>query len=315
MGLGPDRRRRSLIQPMNMQQGILGAWSLLDVSGYVIILAILLTLVGSVVFSLYARSRYNGLARELSAHKRADRPFSERMLTRILEDAREARRTQRAPSHQASIEHHFGEELGGLLLAERFVRAAPGLVIIFGLVGTFYGLSLSIGKLVRLVSGGSTELTDVTTSMTQGLTQALAGMSVAFTTSLLGIAAAVVLTFFGVFFNVSDRRTALLLAIEAHLDRLFGGEVGVAQGGDAGAALHTGGLEASVAEFATSVAGLQESVAQFDAALQGFATTTRDFREFNLHLKDNVQRMSLSFADLSETLKAHSGPLGGRPGR
>jgi hypothetical protein len=40
-----------------------------------------------------------------------------------------------------------------------------------------------------------------------------------------------------------------------------------------------------------------------------FSATTRDFREFNFHLKDNLQRMSLSFGDLSETLKEHTRAL------
>jgi hypothetical protein len=50
---------------------------------------------------------------------------------------------------------------------------------------------------------------------------------------------------------------------------------------------------------------------QFGAALQTFAGTTRDFKEFNLHLKDNVQRMSLSFADASEAVKHHVHTLQG----
>jgi len=44
-------------------------------------------------------------------------------------------------------------------------------------------------------------------------------------------------------------------------------------------------------------------VQSFEHALAHFATSTRDFQEFNLHLKDNIQRMSLSFGDLSDSLK------------
>ena len=54
---------------------------------------------------------------------------------------------------------------------------------------------------------------------------------------------------------------------------------------------------------------------RFDAALQTFSTTTRDFREFNLHLKDNVQRMSLGFGDVSEALKTHVTALKSRDRR
>jgi hypothetical protein len=300
-----------------MQQGILGALSLLDVRGYVIIATIVVTVLSSICFTLFIRGRYAAFARDLSEHTHADRPFSHRVLTRILEDARTAHARQQAADHQARIEQHFDAELGGLLLGERFVRAAPGLVIIFGLVGTFYGLSMSIGKLVRLVAGGGGEASDIGATMTQGLTQALTGMSVAFSTSLFGIASAIVLTFFGVFFNVTDRRTALMVAVENHLDRLLGpigaGAAGTLDGGLV--QVHTANLEQIFADFARSVEDLRDSVGRFDASLQGFAANTRDFREFNLHLKDNVQRMSLSFADVSETLRNHASSLAARPHR
>ena len=64
-------------------------------------------------------------------------------------DAEEAARRSGERNTQAIIEENFQAELGSLLLAERFVRAATGLVIILGLLGTFYGLTLSIGKLVH----------------------------------------------------------------------------------------------------------------------------------------------------------------------
>jgi hypothetical protein len=44
--------------------------------------------------------------------------------------------------------------------------------------------------------------------------------------------------------------------------------------------------------------------------LQVFASTTKDFHEFNAHLKDNVQRLSLTFADLSDSLKSQIGTPG-----
>ena len=68
-------------------------------------------------------------------------------------------------------------------------------------------------------------------------------------------------------------------------------------------ARRTDPLERSVASLSESVDRLEGVVAQFDSAMQAFSTTTRDFTEFNAHLKDNVQRMSLSFGDLSDTLK------------
>jgi hypothetical protein len=184
-------------------------------------------------------------------------------------------------------------------------------MIILGLVGTFYGLTLSIGKLVSLISGDMSQTTDVAEALTQGLTRALSGMSVAFSTSLFGIGAAIVMTLLSVFANVTDRRVAVMVKIEAFLDNVLLNALRAAHGPGAllgaGMAAGAGGDTAPrwVAEFARSVAELDGAVKHFESALETFSTTTRDFREFNLHLKDNVQRMSLTFGDLSETLKEH----------
>lgn len=286
-----------------MQHGLLGSLSLVGVSGLIIIIAIVVVLIASVSVNLVIRARYTSLARDIDDHKRADLPLSHRVLNRVLEDAREAKR-QGGPdaSPQTIIEHHFQQDLGPLLLGERFVRASVGLSIILGLVGTFYGLTLSIGQLVSLVSGDASSVVNVTDAVTSGLAQSLSGMAVAFSTSLFGIAAAIVLTLFNIFSNLTDRRTAVMVSLEAHLDRLLAGEAWAGPAAPGGEAAR---LEHMVQSFVHGVAALQHSVAQFDASLQGFAATTRDFHEFNLHLKDNVQRMSLTFGDLSETVRGH----------
>jgi len=221
---------------------------------------------------------------------------------------------------QAIIEHNIQTDLGALLAGERFVKAATGLTIIMGLLGTFTGLTLSIGKLATLVSGNTPAVADVTEGLTRGLTQALSGMSLAFATSLFGIASAIVMTLAGVFFNVADRRTAFMVQLEAYLDnRLLAAQRGARDaaaraagpgapaGGPSGAA-----IEPVLARFGQSVAALEAAVGQFEGALRTFSGTTRDFREFNLHLKDNIQRMSLAFGDLSETLKREVGALAAR---
>jgi hypothetical protein len=225
------------------------------------------------------------------------------VLNNIVRNAGDAARRSSESNTQAIIEDCFQSGLRPLLLGERFVRAATGLVLILGLLGTFYGLTSSIGKLVHLVAGDAATATAVTDSVTAGLTQALSGMAVAFSNSLVGVGSAVVLTTLAVFSNLTDQRVGLMIRIETYLDRLLS----TPSARDAGAALPTGrrgeALEQSVANLGDSVARLEGVVARFDSALQVFSTSTRDFTEFNLHLKDNIQRMSLSFGDLSDTLK------------
>lgn len=293
-----------------MWHALTESMSLVDFSGYAIIAAIVLLLLAGVALTFWLRARYDGIARDLSRNAGAGPAFESQVLNFIVRSVQDALR--RAPGDintQAIVEQGFHAELSGLLIAERFLKAGPGLMIILGLVGTFYGLTLSIGRLVVLVSGDVAEATEITEALTRGLTQALSGMSVAFSTSLFGILAAIVMTLLGVFASVTDRRTALMVQIEALVDNVllnapgFGGAERGAPAGGPGGAGAIARLDALVGTFGESVTQLQATVAQFESALQAFSATTRDFREFNLHLKDNVQRMSLSFGDLSESLK------------
>lgn len=263
---------------------------LLDTTGLSILAVTLATLLLGFLVNLWLRGRYASLDRELRAASTSERPVRHPVLRNIFRDASDAAAHSGEPNVQAIIEDRFQSDLRGMLFGERFLRSATGLVIILGLLGTFYGLTLSIGRIVQLVSGDAATTTDIGSGVSQGLSHALAGMAVAFSNSLVGVLAAVILTILGILSNVSDRRTALMVQIETFLDRTLQRQ------------------PASVV-IPDSIARLDAAVARFDTALQSFASSTRDFHEFNLHLKDNVQRLSLTFADLSETLKAHTGAL------
>jgi hypothetical protein len=295
-----------------MNNPLLRSLALLDTSGYVIIAVILTLVFVAIVLTIVIRARYGSIEREL--HRYSGGGFQSRVLNRILSDAENARASNPYDLNtQAIIERAFDAELRGLLVGERFIKASTGLLIILGLVGTFYGLTLSIGRLVALVSGDAAPNTEITESLMSGLAQALSGMSVAFSCSLFGIVSAIVMTLIGVFANVADRRTSVMVQIEAFLDNELaaarpaaGAAAGPARPGVAMHAATSEDLDRLMHGFGASVEQLQSSVAQFEAALANFSATTRDFREFNFHLKDNVQRMSLSFGDLSETLKEHA---------
>jgi hypothetical protein len=280
-----------------MIKTIIAGLSLIDSTGLSILALTLTTLALGFIANLWLRARYGAIERELRQSNGLEGPFRQRLLSNIARDALDAADRSGELNTQAIIEDRFQADLGSMLFAERFLRSATGLAIILGLLGTFYGLTLSIGRIVQLVSGDTGAVADIASGVSHGLSHALAGMAVAFSNSLVGVLSAVILTILGILSNVSDRRTAVMVQIETFLDRNLpkpASNVGVPEALDG---------------FNDSVARLDEAVARFDGALQAFATTTRDFREFNLHLKDNVQRLSLAFADLSETLKAHTGAL------
>jgi hypothetical protein len=295
-----------------MRDALFQSMALVNASGYAIIAAIVLLAALGIGLTFWIRARYGRIAADL--RERADGGvFDTAVLNQIARDTRAAlQRSAADVNAQAIIEHNFQAQLRGLMIGERFVRSCTGLLVILGLVGTFYGLTLSIGKLAALVSGDAGDASAITESLIAGLTQALTGMSVAFSSSLFGIVAAIAMTLLGVFFSVADRRNELMAQVEDYLDNALRPAVLAALAAAAPAAtraLPGGGGAASdgaLAAFEQSVARLDGVVAQFETALSAFATTTRDFREFNLHLKDNVQRMSLSFGDLSETLKEHA---------
>jgi hypothetical protein len=302
-----------------MPNSLLSNLSLINASGMIIIAAIVVLLLMGVSLTLYIRARYAGIARDLR-RGRDDARFESRVLLRVVQSTTDALRTGAAEINtQTIVEQSFQAELGGLLVGERFVKAMTGLVIIMGLVGTFYGLSASIGRLTALLSGQAPSASDVAASLTEGLTETLSGMSVAFTSSLFGIVSAVLLTLLGVFLNIPDRRLSVMVLIEDYLDNAFlaaarssqqarGGQAAGSQG-----SLHADArVEHMVHGFGESVSRLSGAISSFESALANFATSTRDFQEFNHHLKDNIQRMSLSFGDLSETLKQEVSTLRGR---
>lgn len=292
--------------------------SLIDTSGIVIITVIFALLVTGVLLTLFLYARYAAIERALRRHGDSPGGFDQPVLSRIVHETLSAARAGGGELNtQAIVDNVFQTELRGLLIGERFVKSMTGLVIILGLVGTFYGLSTSIGRLTALLSGKTTTAaTEVAASLTQGLTETLSGMSVAFTASLFGIVTAIVMTLLGVFMNVGDRRLAVMVQIESYLDNallpeLRGGGGALREGGGyapvptASAASSTR-LESAMHGFSDSVTRLEQVMAGFEAALANFSSNTRDFREFNHHLKDNIQRMSLSFGDLSESLKQQS---------
>ncbi len=274
---------------------------LINASGALIIAAILLLLCLGLSANVVARLRYADLCRELSR----DRPLEAVVLIRTVSEVQTA--LERLPpgadargiDTPAIAERAVQKELGHLLLAERFVKASAGLLITLGLVGTFYGLTHSIGQLVAVVSSDVSPEADVAESLTRGLTDALGGMSVAFTTSLVGIIAAIIMTLLSVLANVAERRTRFVSLLEAHLDQLISERIGP---GEAAAR--------ATEQFSQAVGVLVGSIQRFEEALDRFSGNTRDFHEFNVHLKDNIQRMSVSFADLTSAL---SDTARGRP--
>lgn len=277
---------------------------LVDLSGTAIIVVISLLLLLGVATTFLARARYAAMTKELRSEHSPGTVYASAVLNRATADLE--RELARLPTGGRAegvnvpgiIERAVQFELRGLLMGERLIKANAGLLITLGLVGTFYGLTKSIGELVSLVSSDFSPQADVAEPLTRGLTDALGGMSVAFTTSLAGILAAILVTLLGVFASVAERRTAFMIQLELQLDRM------VADWQARQPAVGTEATLRATEQFDRAVQALQATVGRFEGALARFADNSREFHEFNAHLKDNIQRMSLSFADVTGALKA-----------
>ncbi len=296
-----------------------------------IIVIILFILGFAFVNSIILRGRYKQLAKEiLDPTHREDSKFKHETLNKIVDDYKvAAKRNKRDVNTQAIIEKHFDADFNSAFLQERFINKASGLMIILGLVGTFFGLTLSIAKLVELLKSSSDMAVETANFDIAGsLINSLSGMSVAFVTSLFGISGSIIITVSNIMFNVTHERVNVMVKMEEYLDNILAKDVleniivdsngnVLAVGSDIDKFSNilddsfkgitdtlSERLAAVTVEMAKTAEMIQKSVAMFDHSLQDFADNTRDFSEFNHHLKDNIQRMSLSFSDFGEEIKS-----------
>lgn len=77
------------------------------------------------------------------------------------------------------------------------VRYITNTLVFLGLLGTFWGLIVTVGGFAELIGGLNFDDETVLNAMQTGLAQPLAGMSTAFTSSLMGLAGSLTVGFLG----------------------------------------------------------------------------------------------------------------------
>lgn len=99
-----------------------------------------------------------------------------------------------------------------------FTRLLPNLLLSFGLLGTFLGITINLASLSQTIT--QVDITDVR-SLVQELNQPLQGMGVAFITSLVAIAFSALLTVINLFWNTNIAKSTLLSFLEDYLDNIY----------------------------------------------------------------------------------------------
>ena len=99
--------------------------------------------------------------------------------------------------------------------ARESIRYITNTLIFLGLLGTFWGLIMTVGGFADLIGGLNFADDAVLTTMQAGLSKPLAGMATAFTSSLMGLAGSLVIGFLGL--QVQLAQNAIFRELEDYL--------------------------------------------------------------------------------------------------
>ena len=104
--------------------------------------------------------------------------------------------------------------------ADGITKALPNLLIAFGLIGTFWGITSNLTNISSIVTGFSQSNPDVS-KLVQGLQLPLRDMGVAFSTSLFGLLAGSILTVVNTTCSISIAKYQLISGLEDYLDNIY----------------------------------------------------------------------------------------------
>ena len=160
-------------------------------------------------------------------------------------------------------------------------RYVTGLSIFLGLLGTFWGLILTIGSVAEVISAmsvGSGDVNQLFNQLKSGLTQPLRGMGVAFSSSMLGLAGALVLGFLDL--TAGQAQTRFYNELEewlAGVTRLSSGVLGD-MGGETGGGSVPAYVQALLEQTAENLENLQRIITRGEegraASAQALVTLT-----------------------------------------
>jgi hypothetical protein len=101
---------------------------------------------------------------------------------------------------------------------DNFTRILPNLLLSFGLLGTFLGITFNLASLSQTIT--QVDINNVR-NLVEELNRPLQGMGVAFTTSLIAIACSSLLTVLNLFWNTNIVKASLLSSIEDYIDNIY----------------------------------------------------------------------------------------------
>ncbi|WP_373480653.1 MotA/TolQ/ExbB proton channel family protein [Geminocystis sp.] len=101
--------------------------------------------------------------------------------------------------------------------AESITKTIPNLLLAFGLLGTFLGITLNLNSISQIINQGGADIADLTSK----LQSPLQSMGIAFITSLIGLFCSSILTVINLKFNINLEKNSLLNNLEDYLDNIY----------------------------------------------------------------------------------------------
>ncbi|MGL6342763.1 MAG: methyl-accepting chemotaxis protein, partial [Waterburya sp.] len=199
------------------------------IPGYLVFLAIILVLLPTIMaillrFCLYRHLKHlAGKARRLLGGMSQE--SSPRMITALEQRLADSNLNHDQLNTAAVIEGAYSHEkfyFLGLSLNCDFIdnlcRILPNLLLSFGLLGTFLGITTNLSSLSQTIT--QIDINDVR-NLVEELNRPLQGMGVAFTTSLIAIACSSLLTVLNLIWNTNVVKASLLSSLEDYIDNVF----------------------------------------------------------------------------------------------
>ncbi|MEO0927465.1 MAG: hypothetical protein AAFY63_16480 [Cyanobacteria bacterium J06643_13] len=286
-----------------------------------LILVVMPTIIA--IFLRHALYRYlissaNRVSRLLTLENRGQQPEIVRKLEQRFE---QASKNLEQVNTIALIDGLYGQEklkfLGMSLRCEQwdyFCRTVPNLLLAFGLLGTFIGISFNLYSLSQTISQTGTNADDLNYLISQ-IQIPLRNMGIAFFSSLIAIACSSILTGVNLRCNTNFAKSLLISSLEDYLDNIYKIEVQgdtrldkavdkmVRQQEEFLERFHIKVgqvLETTIGNAANRMVdanqGFQNNVdsmvSRFSDITQTMGTSTRSFQEATEQLKTDIQTVS-----------------------
>jgi hypothetical protein len=154
-----------------------------------------------------------------------NRGLQPKILENLEARYKEASQNLESVNTVALISSTYGQEtilLQGFKLccdqAENFCRILPNLLLVFGLLGTFWGITINLYEISAAIN--LIKSADISALIQQLLPQ-LQGMGIAFFTSLTALFCSSLITLFNFFFNTGWAKYQLIGCLEDYLDNIY----------------------------------------------------------------------------------------------